>query len=537
MKIAVEYAGAGRGLLILFRNDEPRIEAEATTSREGVEVAVRQVVVTPAALPESILKYVIRTRETVVLDDASVRNLYSEDEYVRRTRPRSVLCLPIVKQTKLVGALYLENNLTPCAFTSDRVAVLDLLASQAAISLENAQLYAELQQENLERKQAEEELRRSERLLAEGQRISRTGSWAWNIETGRIHWSVEQRRIFGILPDAGELTFADFARTIHPDDRPVVLRTIDDAIRVRGPFDHEFRIVLPDGEITCIHGSGRPVARELGEVCEYIGAVMDITSRKQAEDELRQSEAGLRKAQAELAHVTRVTTMGELAASIAHEVNQPISGVVLNGNGCLRLLAGVKEESENITEAREALQRIIRDGTRAGKIVERIRALFKKTESAKEPMDLNEAIGEIIVLARSEMNKHEVALTLELSSDLPRVLGDRVQLQQVMLNLILNAIDAMATVEDRARDLVIQTQRREEGEVLVTVRDSGIGLDSASMEKIFTAFHTTKPAGLGMGLSISRSIVENHSGRLWATAHEGPGAAFQFTLLAHRDAA
>jgi C4-dicarboxylate-specific signal transduction histidine kinase len=240
----------------------------------------------------------------------------------------------------------------------------------------------------------------------------------------------------------------------------------------------------------------------------------------------------LRQAQAELAHVTRVTTMGELAASIAHEVNQPISAVVLNGNACLRWLARVKEESDEIGEVRETLQRIIRDGSRAGEIISRIRALFKKTESAKAPLDLNETIREVVVLARSEMNKQEVMLRLELPSDLPKVVGDRVQLQQVVLNLILNAIDAMATVEGRNRDLTIQTRPCDGRKVIVTVRDTGIGLGPESTDQVFKAFHTTKAGGLGMGLSISRSIVENHSGRLWATGHNGPGASFHFTLPA-----
>jgi C4-dicarboxylate-specific signal transduction histidine kinase len=260
-----------------------------------------------------------------------------------------------------------------------------------------------------------------------------------------------------------------------------------------------------------------------GKVLKFVGTTTDIDDQKRTEEVLRQ-------AQAELAHVTRVTTMGELSASIAHEINQPIAGVVINGKTCLHWLARVKEESVELAGAREALQRIIRDGNRAGEIVARIRALFKKTESAKEPLDLNETIQEVIVLTRSEMDRQQVALRLNLASDLPPVLGDRVQLQQVMLNLVLNAIEAMATVEGRIRDLVIGTQRDEEGQVLVTVRDSGIGLDAANMAGIFTAFHTTKPAGLGMGLSISRSIVENHAGRLWVTGHEGHGASFHFTL-------
>jgi len=234
--------------------------------------------------------------------------------------------------------------------------------------------------------------------------------------------------------------------------------------------------------------------------------------------------------QGELAHVTRVTTMGELAASIAHEVNQPIAGVVLNGNACLRWLARVKESSVSLTEAREALQRIIRDGSRAGEVIARIRTLFKKNDTAKGPLDLNEAIREVIVLARSEMDKKRITRKLQLADDLPRVVGDRVQLQQVMLNLILNAIEAMSIVEDRSRELVVGTRIYKETEVLVTIRDSGPGLNPDSIERVFTAFHTTKPGGLGMGLSISRSIVESHAGRLWAVANDGPGATFQFTL-------
>jgi predicted ATPase/signal transduction histidine kinase/GAF domain-containing protein len=528
--IAVEHAGAERGLLILVRNDELRIEAQATTVRGRVEVTTRPALVTPSELPESVLHYVIRTRESVVLDDATGRSLYSEDEYLLRRRPRSILCLPIVKQTKLAGALYLENNMTPRAFTPDRIAVLELLASQAAISLENARLYSDLERENLERKRAEDELRRSEGLMSEGQRISRTGSWDWNIKTGKLIWSTEQRRMFGLVSDADEVTFDYFAKMIHPADRSYALKTIDDAVRVRGAFDQEFRIVLPNGGVTYVQGSGRPVVQESGEVDEYIGVSMDVTEQKWAEEELRRSEANLRKVQGELAHVTRVTTMGELAASIAHEVNQPIAGVVLNGNACLRWLARVKEDSVNLTEAREALQRIIRDGSRAGEVIARIRTLFKKTGTAKGPLDLNEAIREVIVLARSEMDKKRITRKLQLADDLPRIVGDRVQLQQVMLNLILNAIEAMSIVEDRSRELVAGTRLHKETEVLVTIRDSGPGLDPESIERAFTAFYTTKPGGLGMGLSISRSIVESHAGRLWAVANDGPGATFQFTL-------
>ena len=259
--------------------------------------------------------------------------------------------------------------------------------------------------------------------------------------------------------------------------------------------------------------------------------IVDINERKRAEEELRQREISLREAQTELAHVSRVTTMGELAASIAHEVNQPLAGIVTNANASLRWLV---RDSPNLAEACDAIRRIIRDGNRAGDdgtTLPRMRALFKKACTAMEWLDINEAIKEVVILTQSEVRRNKVALRMELAADLPPVMGDRVQLQQVVVNLILNGIEAMNAVEDRERYLVIRTQRGEGDEVCVAVQDSGIGLDPKNVERIFDAFHTTKPDGLGMGLSISRSIVESHGGRLWAVSNDGPGATFQFTLL------
>jgi len=251
-------------------------------------------------------------------------------------------------------------------------------------------------------------------------------------------------------------------------------------------------------------------------------SIMDITERKRADE-------ALHKTQAELAHVTRVATLGELTASIAHEVNQPLAAIVTNGNACLRWLAG---DSPNLDEARETARRIIRDGNRAGDVIGRIRTLLRKTGTEKELLDMNQAVREVVALAEDEVRRNEVALRTELTGDLPPILGDRVELEQVVLNLIMNAIEAMSAIGDRPRELVVRTQSGEVDQVCVTVQDSGIGLDPQSMGRIFDAFYTTKSQGMGMGLAISRSIVENHGGQLWAVPNDGPGATFQFTLQA-----
>ena len=504
MRIAVEHAGAERGLLVLLRGDEPEIEAEATTSSGRVEVIVRQAAVTTSALPPFVLHYVMRARASVVLDDASVTNPFSEDEYVQQRHPRSVLCLPIVKQTKLVGALYLENNLTPRAFTSDRVAVLELLASQAAISLENARLYSDLQ--------------RSEAFLAEGQSISSTGSWGWSVPSEEVYWSEETYRIFE-YDRAVKPTLELALQRIHPDDRALVQHVTDRASNDGANFDTEFRLLTPDGRVKYLHLIAHAQPDTSGNL-EFVGAVTDITSAKGAAEALRQS-------QADLAHVSRVTTLGEMAASIAHEVDQPLSGVVINANACLRFL---RHASPDLDEVRDGLQSIARDGRRASEVIARIRAFAGRTATEKEPLDIDELIREVVTLVEGEARRTHARLRAELAGNLPHVLGDRVQLQQVVLNLLLNALDAMRAVEDRPRELVIRTQQDAADRVRVAVQDTGSGIDPQLEPRIFEPFYTTKHSGMGMGLSISRSIVEQHGGRLWAVPNDGPGTTFYFTV-------
>jgi PAS domain S-box-containing protein len=520
MTIALEHAGAERGLLILLRGDTLQIEAEARTADSKIEVTLRQAPVTPSALPEAMLHTVIRTQHSVILDDASAQNPFATDAYIRQMHARSVLCLPLVKQAKLIGALYLENNLTPRVFTSNRIAVLEVLASQAAISLENATLYSDLQQENAERQRAEEELRRSEIFLAEGQRISRTGSWGWNISTGKLVWSEEHCLIFGFDPNAAEPTFQLFSERIHPEDRFLVQQTLDEAIRERSGFSHEFRIVLPDGSVKYLHGVGRPILTTDGNIDDYIGTTMDITERKR-------SENALRTAQADLTRVARLTTMGELAASIAHEINQPLGAMVASGNACLRWLA---KDQPQLDEARRAAERIVRDGHRAGDILKSVRALAGTSAPDMTELDINDAIREVLILTRSELHDYDVLLETELSDRLAPILGDRVQLQQVILNLVMNAIEAMSTATNEPRRLCVRSQGDGPGAVLIAVEDSGPGITPETMDRLFEAFFTTKPTGMGMGLSICRSIINAHRGRLWVSPGSPRGAVFQFTV-------
>jgi PAS domain S-box-containing protein len=895
LRTAIEHAGAERGLL-LFVEDEPRIAAEATTGRGRVEVTLRQSTVSPAELPESVLHYVIRTLETVILDDALVPNPFSADGYIGEKRARSVLCLPLVKQAKLIGVLYLENSLASHVFTPARISVLELLASQAAISLENARLYNDLQErearirrlvdaniigimiwavdgriieaneafldmlgysrEDLvsgqlrwreltpaewrdaddraiaelkaartvqprekeyfrkdgsrvpvlvgattfgdrqdegvafvldltERKRAESALQRSQAYLTQAQELSRTGSFGWNVTRGELNWSAETFRIFQ-CDRATKPTLEFILQRTHPEDRAAVQKIVDQASSDGKDFDHEYRLLLPDGSIRYVHSVGHPVVGSDAEVIELVGTHIDVTEQhlakdalqkafdqiKKSEDRLRlvidtiptlvwragpegipdflnqpaldytgisldeaatawprafhpddkkgmlvkwaairesgmpgglearlrrydgeyrwflfqaeplRDEAGnivkwygsstdiedrkrtevalreseqrfrdyaetasdwfwehgpdhrvtrisehvsdigfsppglaglsrwdiatdietepekwrmhramidarqpfrdfvytvdgggspmyvrtsgkpihdangnflgyrgtgtnitatiradhaeraLRKAQAELAHVTRVTMLGEMTASISHEVNQPLAAVVNAGAACLRWLDGA---TPNLDEARQALNWIIREGNRASEVIRRVRALVNNAGPQKELLDINGVVNEIVALVQRELANHHVRLRMELAPVLPAVLADRVQLQQVIINLVMNGAEAMQSVTGRPRELVILSYQDEAHRVAVAVVDSGVGISAEGADRLFDAFFTTKPTGMGMGLSICRSIIEAHGGRLTAANNAGPGARFQFTLPLYQE--
>lgn len=376
-----------------------------------------------------------------------------------------------------------------------------------------------------ELKRAEAELRRSQTLLAAGQELSLTGSFSWRLDTDELVFSEELYRIFGLDPDV-PVTHALIGERVHPDDHETLAKSTQGLRGAAQDSDcwhrltpGDLRLVMPDGELKFIQSKGRVIRHQDGRL-EYVGAIQDVTRHRHA-------EGALDHVRSELAHAARAMSLGLLTASIAHELNQPLSGIITNANICQRLLGA---DPPNVEGALETTRRTVRDGHRAADVISRLRALFGKKEFAAEAVDMNQATRDVIALSAHELQRRQVALRVELEEELPEVIGDRVQLQQVILNLLLNACDAMKAVTDRPREIFIKTAQDNAGAVHVTVRDTGIGLPQEAVEKLFESFYTTKPDGMGIGLSVSRSIIERHEGRLWASHNDGPGAAFSFWI-------
>lgn len=512
MTIALEHAGGERGVLIMPQEQELKIEAQAWVRGDSIDVQTQRGNVTVDTLPVSLIRYVVRTRQFVLLDDALKPHAFEEKRYFQSTRCRSILCLPLIKQNRLIGVLYFENNQVSHVFTPARIAVLKLLAAQAAASLENAQLYAE-------RRKAEEAMRMSEAFLALGQQISHAGTFRTNFRTGLIEGSAELYRIYGREPDY-QLTTAGHLSRIHPEDRPRIEQALADAVRDGKPYNYEFRILLPDGTIKHLQTMSQ-LDQRAPDGLQYVGVTMDVTERKQAEEALRDT-------QEELARALRLATMGELAASIVHEINQPLAGVVTNAEAGLRWL---RRSQPALDEAEASLARVVQDGRRAADVVSGLRSLARKSGPNLTDVDIDDAIAEVLVVLGGEIKREGVSVNaggLRLKERL--VLGDRVQLQQVLLNLIRNGIEAMTEVQDQERVLTISSRPFDEAHAVVSVEDNGSGLSQAVVKRLFEPMFTTKSYGMGMGLPICRSIVEAHRGRLWAAPREPKGADFRFTV-------
>ena len=597
--------------------------------------------------PETIVRYVIRTHESVILDDAAEQNLFSEDPHLGLRHPRSILCVPLIRQGTLGGLLYLENSLASHVFTPDRERLLKLLASQAAISLENTRLYGDLQErearvrrlidsnivgiviwglegEIIDANDAflkmvgydrndlatgtmrwteltppdwlgpadervadlkgggsfqpyEKEYFRKDGsrvpVLVGGATFSGAGDqgFAFVIDlTDRKRAEAERARALealslrdlqlrllvdsiaapvALMTPTGEIDVVNsyvldyFGKTqeelkhwatidaVHPDDLPDAIAAWTAAVESGRPYEIESRHRRADGIYRWFQIRGFPIRDADGRVVRWCVLQTDIDDRKQAEAEARESERRYREIQMELAHVNRVATVGQLSASIAHEVNQPLSGVVTNASTFVRMLAA---NPPNIAGALETARRTIRDANRAADIIARLRTLFARKETPNELVNLNEASNEIISLSQREFQSGGVIVRAEFADNIAQVKGDKVQLQQVLLNLIRNGMDAMSTVDDRPRQLIVTTSAVEPGNVLIAVQDSGPGVDPENLERIFDAFYTTKPDGLGMGLSICRTIIEAHGGKLWAAAADPRGTILQFTLPPQR---
>ncbi len=445
---------------------------------------------------------IAQERKPHFTNDAQNDSRVSDKDWARRKKMTSFAGYPLVLEDRLVGVMGMfsqkpltENTLEALSFAAGIIAQV------------------------IERRRAEEALRRSEAFLAEGQRLGQIGSYSWRVATDEIKWSNELYRIYEL--EVGAPVTLELIRTrVHPQDRSLYEKMVEKARRGGKDFEWEFRLLMPDYSIKYMHAVAHATRDQDGQL-EYIAVIQDVTER-------RQSEEALDKSRSELAQMSRLTTMGELAASITHEVNQPLTAVINNGSACLRLLANRGLEPEVL---RSALEGIIADGTRASAVLARIRAFIKKELAEKNPSDINEVIHEVLALAGHALYENQVLVHRQLTADLPLVLADRVQLQQVLLNLIMNGIEALTAVTDRPRLLWVQSRIDESGDVLVAICDSGPGF-GLEMDRVFTPFFTTKATGMGMGLSISRSLVESHGGRLWAKPNSPNGAVFSFTLPA-----
>lgn len=510
MRTAIEQAGAERGLLILSDGGEHRVMAQVTAGDGLTPLQLQEVAPSRSWLPETVLNHVLRSGETLLLDDAISEPLFAPDPYIRQHRARSILCLPLLHQARITGALYLENRLAARVFGPARVAALKLVAAQAATSLENARLYREV---------AEREARI--RRLVDANII---GIVVWKTDGEVIDANDAFLRLLGYEREDVSQGRLNWKTLTAPDAQQVSEQALNDAVLSGGAGPFEKVYLRKDGSrLPAIVGLAmfEPHRRE------GVAFVLDLTERKRAEQMIRESEQRYRDVQVELAHANRVATMGQLAASIAHEVSQPIASTLNFASAAQRWLG---MEPANLEEADLALTRIIQSGQRAGAVLQRIRGLIRKTAPHKESMDLNAAIREMVELTHAQVSKSGASIQVDLFDPLPAIVGDRVELQQVLLNLIMNALEAMSGVSKQARRLHIQVEEDADGAVLVCVSDTGPGFDPVSAEKVFTPFYTTKASGLGMGLSICRSIIESHGGRLWVSANPEGGARVQFTL-------
>jgi len=517
MRTTIEHAGAGRAALVLTHEAEPHVEAEAEMTEQGIVVRLRDSGRLGGVLPEAIVQHVLRTRETVVLDHAVADSPFAGDPYVLERGIRSLLAVPLVNHGNLIGLLYLENTLAANVFTSNQISILKLIASHAAFALENTRLYQDV-------KDREARIRR----LVDANII---GVFMWKLDGSIFEANDSFLQMLGFDREdlaAGRVRWTDLS---PPEGWENDAKVVEEVVStgVARPWEKEF-----------FHKDGRRVPVLMGAASFSepgfdddggVTFILDLSARRQAEEEARASERRYRELQSELAHANRVATVGQLSVAISHELRQPLVGVVTSGSAGLNWLAA---QPPNIAAAREAMSRVVSEGHRAAQVLDRTRAFVTKLPPRMDPIDINSIITDTVALVNEQADLLRVRLSLDLDFDLSHVSADRVQLQQVLLNLALNALEAMADADGAVRELTI-VSGYEGSEVFVAVRDTGPGIAADRREQIFDAFYSTRPDGMGMGLAICRTIVELHGGTLTVSPNEPRGAVFRFRLPVVQD--
>jgi signal transduction histidine kinase len=504
LEAALGYSGAARGAVLLSEGGELLAKADASFPREKARFSASQPPASQFQLPADLSERVLTRQETVVRQDSRNGSALIGPTECASERNIAQLCLPLIHRERTIGVLYLESVSEPDVFTPRCVSVMSMLASQAAVSFESAQLFEALRETNM--------------WMVKGQEIGRMGSYRWNTRTLLSRGSREIYRIIGIDLDVNPVPFQAFRDRVHPDDLPALEQALAEALSTQSPFSQEYRVVHKDGTTLHVLAVGQFDVGPTGDL-ELEGIITDITERKAAEQALMDTRT-------ELARAVRLASLGELAGSIIHEVNQPLTGIITSAEACVRWLERNPVEP---TEARKSAMRVIEQGYRATKVVTGLRSLVRSAQLHFADVEINENVEEILLLSRRELERAGITPRTDFDKALPKVEADRVQLQQVVLNLVRNAIDAMAGINGRARVLTVSS-KFSDVDVSVAISDTGVGIDPVNRERLFDALYTTKDNGLGLGLSICRKIISAHGGNLWVEENVPYGATFTFAL-------
>lgn len=524
LTIITEQTSAKRIFLLKPQDDSFTLEARSHSTSKGLIIEFTDCEINWDDLSKELINKTIYTKKLQYSKVSKLSAAYASSPYLQGLSGFNTLSLPAVKQERLVAIFYLELRENDEPLSNESLSGLGILANHAAAAIEAATLQRGIDEVNQLRLKLERALRLADTSLASGEHISRTGSWRWDQHKNTLVCSEEFCHIFDLDPQQRNISFADFVACIHPDDKKSVLDRIHFSVQMETAINVEYRIVKADGSVLYLTGQGCPVF-DTNKLVDYVGIVNDVTTR-------RASENALRSAKDELVRASRITTIGQLTSSIAHEINQPLMSIVANAGAALRWL---NRPVPDLPQVNASLQSIATEGHRAGQIVKSLRMLTKNTKASLSVMDIHDALKCILTIARSEIERLNVLLELNLDAKFSNVRGDMVQLQQVMLNLIMNAIEAMNEISNRARVLTISTFTKKDQVIVVKVEDSGPGISDEVKDRLFDAFYTTKKDGMGMGLTICHSIVEMHGGELSATQRQPLGSVFSFSIPLVKD--